>query len=297
MTFQSPIRASAAAMLAGLSLLLSGCLISPGKFTSQLELMEGNAFSYTYEGEIFFLGLSSLARMGAEAEAAEAAEADAGLEVTCFNEETYEERECTQAEIDEQQAESAMSAAQAAEQAQQLSAMMGGIDPTDPEAAEELREMLLRQKGWNKVEVLGDGLFNVSYSISGSLDHDFMFPLIEDFPTTNPFVQIFLRDEGIVRVNAPGFGPQNDDTSFMGGMTSGVAGMAGMAAMSDEPGDGAQFGSMPVIDGTFTIVTSGQILANNTDEGPTATANGQSLTWEVSPRTKSAPTALIDLSR
>ncbi len=283
-------------MLAGLSLLLSGCFISPGKFNAELIMMEEDSFTFTYEGEIFFLALSSLARMGAEAEAAEAAEDDAGLEVTCFDEETYEERECTQAELDEQKATSAMNAAQAAEQAQQLSAMMGGIDPTDPEAAEELRRLLLRQKGWEKVEVLGDGLFNVTYSATGTLGHDFVFPLIEDFPTTNPFVQIILRDEGVVRVNAPGFGPQNDDMSMMGGMTSGLAGMAGMAAMSEEAPEEAPFGSMPVLDGTFTIVTSGRILANNTDEGPNPTPTGQMLTWEVSPRTKSAPTALINLS-
>lgn len=283
-------------MLAGLSLLLSGCFISPGKFNAELIMMEENSFTFTYEGEIFFLGLSSLARMGAEAEAAEAAEADAGLEVTCFDEETYEERECTQAEIEEQQADSAMNAAQAAEQAQQLSAMMGGIDPTDPEAAQELRKLLLRQKGWEKVEVLGDGLFNVTYSATGTLGHDFVFPLIEDFPTTNPFVQIILRDEGVVRVNAPAFGPQNDDMSFMGGMTSGLAGMAGMAAMSEEAPEDPPFGSMPVLDGTFTIVTNGRILANNTDEGPNPTPTGQMLTWEVSPRSKSAPTALIDMS-
>ena len=49
------------------------------------------------------------------------------------------------------------------------------------------------------------------------------------------------------------------------------------------------------MDGTFTIVTDGQILANNTDEGPRSTAEGQMLEWKVTRRTEAAPTALIQL--
>ena len=287
---QSP-RIFATAMLAGLSLLLTGCFITPGKFTSELVLTEDDRFTFTYEGEIFFLGLSSLAEMGA---AAEEFTPD-----TCYDDDTFEERECTAEELAEQRANwDAMAefrAAEAAREAEQMSAIMGGIDPSDPEASAELVALLERQEGWNRVVDKGDGVFDVSYSVSGELSHDFMFPVIEDFPMANPFVQIILRDGDVVRVNAPGFAASNESNP-MGGMMGGMAGMAGLAALGGEEG-APEMPDIPVIEGTFTIVTSGNIRANNTDEGPADTAEGQRLEWEISPRTSAAPTALIDLSR
>jgi len=248
-------------------------------------------FSFTYEGEIFFLGMSSIAKMSAQGEAS------AELRMSCFDEETFEERECTEAELAEQRAGSSLEMEQSAQQAQQLSAMMGGIDPSEPEAAEELRKLLLRQKGWERVVDKGNGVFDVTYSVSGKLSHDFMFPLIEEFPTFNPFVQIFVREGSVVRINAPGFGPQDNDVPMMGNM-GGMAGMAALGAESDQSsGSSAQIPDLPELDGTFRIVTSGRILANNTDEGPTLAGDRESLEWDISPRTKDAPTALVDLSR
>jgi hypothetical protein len=52
----------------------------------------------------------------------------------------------------------------------------------------------------------------------------------------------------------------------------------------------------PKVDGTFTIVTDGAILANNTDEGPKAAATGQQLSWTINARTATAPVALIQLA-
>lgn len=288
---QTP-RAAATALLAALSLLLSACFITPGKFTSELILTEPDRFTFTYEGEIFFLGLSSLAKMGAAA--------DEFVAEDCYNEQTFEDRECTAAELADQRAawdaNAGMRAAEAAQQAQQMSAMMGGIDPSDPEAAAELTALLLRQKGWNRVEDKGDGLFDVSYSVSGELSHDFMFPVIEGFPTTNPFVQLILRDGDVVRVNAPGFSAGNESNP-MSAMMGGMGSMAGMSAMGQSgPGLG-EMPEMPVIEGTFTVVTNGIIRANNTDEGSAPTARGEELQWKISPRTQAAPTALIELSR
>ena len=291
MTIHQSPRLVATAMLAGLSLLLTGCFITPGKFTSELVLTEDDRFTFTYEGEIFFLGLSSLAEMGA---AAEEFSPD-----TCYDDDTFEERECTAEELAEQRAQwDAMAearAAEAAREAEQMAAMMGGLDPTDPEASAELVALLERQEGWNRVVDKGDGVFDVSYSVSGELSHDFMFPVIEGFPMTNPFVQIILRDGDVVRVNAPGFAASNENNP-MGGMMAGMGGMAGLAAMGSE-GAPPEMPEIPMIEGTFTIVTNGNIRANNTDEGPQATSSGQRLEWQISPRTTSAPTALIDLSR
>jgi hypothetical protein len=292
MTFQPSIRGAATALVAGLSLLLTGCFITPGKFTSELVLTEDEQFTFTYEGEIFFLGLSSLAEMGAANEEFTPDE--------CYDEETFADRECTEAELAEQREvwdmNAPIRAAQAQEQAKQMSAIMGGIDPSDPEASAALVEMLLRQRGWERVEDKGDGVFDVRYAVSGQLGHDFMFPILEGFPTTNPFVQIILRDDNVVRVNAPGFSAQNDSNP-MGGMMGGMASLGGLAALGNQGARSPEMPDIPAIEGTFSIVTDGQIRANNTDEGAVSTPAGDRLEWAVTARTSAAPTALIDLSR
>ncbi|MCK0128716.1 hypothetical protein [Erythrobacter sp. F6033] len=295
MTKPTSIRMGAASLLAGLSLLLSGCFITPGKFTSELVLTDANEFSFTYEGEVFFLGLSQLAKM--------AAAEDAKFEAECYDEDTGEDRECTQIEIDDQRAnwevDAQARAAKAQRESDQMAAIMGDIDPTDPEAAESLRQMLLRQKGWNRVEDKGNGVFDVSYSVNGTLGHDFMFPIIEGMPPSNPFVQIIVRDDNVVRVNAPGFAAQNDENP-MGAMMGGMGGMAGLAAMgADGESAGQAMPDIPKIEGTFTILTEGQmsIRANNTDEGSSPTSDGEKLAWDISPRTKAAPTALIAIGQ
>lgn len=297
MTAPSSTRAFATALVAGLSLLLTGCFITPGKFTSELVLTTDDQFTFTYEGEIFFLGLSSLAQMGEGAEEFEPED--------CYQDDSFETRECTQAELDEQRQvwdmNAPVRAAKAQEQAQQMSAIMGEIDPSDPEASAELVKLLSRQHGWERVEDKGNGVFDVRYSITGTLGHDFIFPLIEDFPTTNPFVQIILRDEGIARINAPGFASQNESNP-MAAMMGGMVGLGGLSAMANDGAnegsqEGPQMPNFPNMEGTFTIITNGQIKANNTDEGASATVRGERLEWIINARTKTAPSALIDLSR
>ncbi|MBT8431584.1 MAG: hypothetical protein KJP27_03735, partial [Altererythrobacter sp.] len=69
---KADLRIRTTAMLAALALALTGCFVSPGKFTSELVLEDAGAFSFTYDGEIFFLGLSDLAQMESAAEEFEA---------------------------------------------------------------------------------------------------------------------------------------------------------------------------------------------------------------------------------
>lgn len=284
-------RAKAAAALAAFSLLLTGCFITPGKFTSELVLKRDQSFTFSYDGEIFFLGLSSLAQMGAAG--------DEFVPESCYDEDTYEDRECTEAELAQQRADWDAGAkermAEAKREAEQMSAMMGGIDPSDPEATAELVRLLERQKGWHSVVDKGDGVFDVRFRVEGSLNHDFLFPAIEGFPSISPFVQIYLRKGDQVRVNAPGFSSENE-TSPMAGMMGGMAGLAGLAALGGQEGAGEEMPNFPTVEGTFTIVTDGRIRANNTDEGANLTPDGEMLVWDISPRTQAAPTALIDLS-
>lgn len=278
-------RTATIAFVATMSLVLSACLLAPGKFVSSLDLRKDGRFSFSYSGQISMLGLSKLASMGQ-------ADQTAFKPEKCFKDDGSTERTCTRGELDEQKANWEQGRKDAADKAkrdaEQAKALFGGIDPTSPKAAEEMAERLRKQAGWNSVVYKGDGLFEVDFAISGRLDHDFAFPTIERFPMANAFVVINRRADGSVRVDAPGFGPS-------AGSGNAMSGIAAMAAM-DKGKDGDKI-PLPEMDGTFTITTDGLILANNTDDGPKPSSAGQMLGWTVNPRTAAAPTALVMLGK
>ena len=126
----------------------------------------------------------------------------------------------------------------------------------------------------------------MSFVTAGTLTHDFVFPTVEGMPGANAFVSINLRDGGEVRVDAPAFAAGKEEPSW------GTASFAALAAMAqaEESGEAPR---IVVPQGTFTIVTDGRVLANNTDEGPKPHARGQSLRWTVGPSTQQPPTALV----
>ncbi len=263
-------------------LLLTGCMLSPGKFTSELQLLADDTFAFSYTGEIQMLALSKLADL--------AENSDESFEAECYDDD-FDVRECSAVEIAKQREEWDANAQERREkqarEAEQMRAFLGGIDPSDPEAAKELANRLERQRGWQRVEYRGDGLFDVEFAISGTLGHDFVFPTIERIQGFNAFVGVHLRDGDQIRIDAPGFVGQKDTNPMLGG-----APLAAMAAMS-EADDGGEMPRIVIPEGTFTIVTDGRILANNTDEGPAPHALGQSLSWRIGPATSQAPTALI----
>ena len=280
--------------------MLAGCFLQPGKFDAELTIEKGGTFGYSYNGEIYLLGLSKLAELGqrmdrVEGEFVEQPCYDDGLENDAF-----EERECTEDEIDAQKSdyddELERQAKQQERETEMMKAMLGGLDPTDPDAADELVARLERQVGWNSVEYAGDGLFNISFATRGQLTHDFVFPTMERVPMANHFVQLALRDDNKVRMDAPGFAASSSGdpfSSMMGGMT----GMFG--AIMAASGDGEDEEDMllfPELDGTFRLVTDTRILANNTDEGPVMVNGRKVLTWTITKRTKVAPTALLEYS-
>lgn len=278
------------AVLAGM-MLLAGCMLLPGKFVSDLALRKDGTFSFAYKGEIYLLALSKMA-----AEKRNSEESASEFEPsTCYAEDTGDERDCTEDEITEQkkawEEDIASSKASAAEKKKSEDAMMksmlGGIDPSDPRAAQEFADRLRRQKGWKSVIDKGDGRFEVEFAITGKLDHDFTFPTIEKFPMLIPFVTLIRRSDGSVRVEAPAFS-SGAAASPMMGMAAASAGGSG----SDKAGTD----SVPTLDGTLTLITDGEILANNTDEGPAPAPGGKKLVWPVNARTAAAPTALVRIT-
>jgi len=279
--------AAAAALAAAGALALSACIVSPGKFEAAFDLRRDGTFTFTYDGQIYLLALSRLAEMSAEAEAG-----GEFIESPCYEDEDFEERPCTAEEIEQQRVDWDQQAAarkqQAEREAEEMKQFLGGIDPSDPEAAEELAARLRRQEGWKRVEYRGDGLFEVEFSLSSRLGHDFTFPTLERFPMSNSFVVANLRQGNSVRIEAPGFAPMGSGNPLQSMVT-------GMASTFPAAQDSGATQPLPEMDGTFRIVTDGRILANNTDEGPAAGTGGQVLEWTVNRRTQSAPMALIQL--
>lgn len=275
-------RAGLGALAAALMLILAGCMLLPGRFTSSLDIRKDGTFTYGYTGDIHMLMLSEFADMGNAA-------ATAPFKPAPCHGGNHEEKACTAAELDTQEKDWEAARARTEERrkrdGESMKAVFGGIDPTDPGAAEELAQRLRQQTGWKAVEHKGDGLFRVDFSITGTLDRDFAFPTIERMAMVMPFVQISRRQDGTVRVEAPGFAPAQPGTPY--------AEMMQEAASSAKRKDKE---SIPTIDGSFTLTTDGEILENNTGEGPKADPARRSLSWTVTAHTPAAPMAVIKLA-
>lgn len=275
-------------------LALTGCFLQPGKFDSTLDLRKDGSFTFSYKGQIYMLALSKIADMASKAEAGNAE----FTPDTCYDDD-LNERKCTADELAEQKRtwdeEKANKAKEDKNNAEMMRAMLGGIDPSDPEAAREMADRLRHQAGWRTVNYVGDGLFEVDFSLSSKITHDFAFPVIERFPMSNVFLMATRRADSSVRIEATGFTGQSASNPMQGPMGS----MLGAAAASDAAKNGETANAalnVPDIDGTFRIVTDGEILANNTDEGPRAGPGGKVLQWRITKRTTAAPMALVRLT-
>ena len=286
MTVALPVRqAFSVAVLLVASLALSACFLLPGKFASRVDLAEDGQFTFTYNGDLHFVTPSE-----------SSSETEATSEVSVFEPQPCytsngEERECSAAELDQQMKEWEEQEKQYGQmqqvQAAQMAAVMGATDISDPKVAEEIAEKMRQQAGWKKVEYLGKGRFAVEVEISGTLDHTFVFPVIEDVPLSSPFVVMTRRKDDTVRIDTPAFSAANNPYSA-------IMQMAEMEGATVRKSGNAP--EIPVLDGSFTITTRGTVLANNTDNGPTQGAGGTRMEWSVNARSGSAPTALVKLA-
>ncbi|MGB7408500.1 MAG: hypothetical protein WA908_08335 [Pontixanthobacter sp.] len=277
-------RMPVAGLLAALSLLLTGCLITPGKFNSTLVLNDDRSFSFAYSGEIFMMALHpEVMGKGGPEDAPPA---------YCYDDSSGSTRQCTPEEEAQQATEwaEAQSRRQARDQEEmaKFASLIGDIDPSDPEAGNKIAAMLMRQKGWRDVRYKGEGMFEVDYAISGLLSHDLTFPVMENISTSTPFFQFVLRADDTVRIDAPAFVTADGGGSMMGLMIAEMAGTGSKAGNGDLP--------FPKAEGTFRIVTNGRILTNNTDKGPTMQDGRQTLEWDMAQMGTASPTALIQMA-
>lgn len=285
-------RTSAAVVVALCALLLSACLVLPGKFAATLDLRKDGNFTYTYKGDIVILGLTKLAEMAmAQKPKPEFAPS------ACYKKDGETERDCTPAEVTAQmkdwQAAQTAQAEKDARDKEMIVKALGGIDPTDPKAAADIAARLSGQAGFKRVTYMGNGRYDVDYAISGVLAYDYQFPTIERMmPQVIPFIVLNKRSNGEVRVDSPLM--QQAALSMPGGnMAQVITQMVGL----DKDGKRSEAAKdFPVVNGHFTLTTDGVILSNNTEHGAKPVAGGKQLDWDINFFTAIAPMALIGLA-
>ena len=274
-------------LIAAAPLLLSGCLWGPGKFQSELTLRKDNSFVLDYRGEIV-IQLPPDADTKTAPWSDKAAQCYVGEDGTKSapmreSDTMPEERPCTKAEIAHQRAEYEKQAADAAAAKRKDNEEMAkafGLPGLDDASNRAFAAKLMKYAGWRSVAYRGKGVFDVDYHFEGRATQDFVFPALPDNDLIIPFIAIRRRGDGSVFVNAP---------ALTGG-TGPLAARAGSAAagkMSDGPQSRAE--------GRFTIVTDGEILTNNSEDGASAHPLGRQLHWDVGPASNKIPETLIRL--
>ena len=221
---------------------------------------------------------------------AAAAAVDAAAEAGAEFEDEFEERDCTETEIAEQKKDwddQQVRRKKEKEQAKKMfAALLGGVDPDDPKTIERFTKEVERLAAWNKVEHVGNGVFKIDYSTKGRLADDFAFPVIPRYALGNPMIHVSRWDNGRVRIEAPSF--HNDPDMSMAALL-GAGGMMPGMGMKGKGVDPLE------VKGTFTIRTDTNILANNSEEGPSDVGGLQVLTWDIGARTYGPPMALLKL--
>jgi hypothetical protein len=138
----------------------------------------------------------------------------------------------------------------------------------------------MKYAGWRSVTYRGKGVFDVDYHFAGRATQDFLFPALPDNDLIIPFVAIRRRADGSALVTAPAF-------TGGGGPMAARAGAAAASQMKEGPVSRAE--------GRFTVITDGEVLTNNSEDGPAPHAVGRQLHWDVGSAVNKIPEALIRL--
>lgn len=157
---------------------------------------------------------------------------------------------------------------------------MQGAEGAPPPSSEQPQEMpegdrqriieaLSREVGFRSVEYVGQNKFRIDYAISGRLDRSFVFPMNPEGMAILPWLLVEVRRDGTAQVTGSGFGD---------GM-----GNAGDPTTPETNRDRQ---------GTFTLVTDADLVQHNSEDAPAADGR-TTLTWEVTPEARPAPTALL----
>jgi hypothetical protein len=242
-------------------LLLTGCLWGPGKFNSDLTLKKDGSFVLDYRGELVL-----------QIPEEESSQPWTNAKAKCT--EGTKPRACTATEIADQKAAYEKKRDDAVQ-----AAKMFGLPGLDDDSNRAFAAKLMKYAGWRSVTYVGKGVFNVDYHLEGRATQDFLFPALPDNNLLIPFVALRRRADGSVLVTAPAF---TGGSGPMGAAAAGAGDMKGQGPVSRA-------------EGRFTIVTDGEILTNNSEDGASPHAIGRQLHWDVNSASTKIPEALIRL--
>jgi len=271
-------------------LLLSGCLWGPGKFTSDLALRKDGSFNLDYRGEILLQMPNDMSgenppKPWADSKArcyisGRTTTVDGPMEMDASEDKT---RPCTAAELAKLKADYEKAEAERAAKKRQESeqmAKMFGLPGADDESNRRFAANLMKYEGWKSVRYRGKGVFDVDYHFEGRTGQDFAFPMMPDSDLIIPFVTIRRRVDGSVLVTAP---------ALTGGSGGPFGARAKAMGMPDKDGPPSR------AEGRFTITTDGEILTNNSEDGPVSHPMGRQVHWDVGPGSTKIPEMLVRL--
>jgi hypothetical protein len=276
-------------------LMLTSCLWGPGKFTSNLALNKSGTFVLDYRGEIM-LQLPD--------DNDEASPAWDPKQARCYADGRAESgafpvpiiatppagseppkppatRPCSAAELKKMKAEHEQQEAERREAKRKKTdemAQMFGLPGADDAANRAFAAKLTKYAGWRSVTYKGKGVFDVDYHFEGRLTQDFLFPMMPDNELIIPFIALRRRTDGSVSMTAPALG---------GNPFAARAKAMGLPDKGDQPPSHAE--------GRFTVITDGEILTNNSEDGPTPHPAGRQVHWDVSPGSIKTPEMLVRL--
>jgi len=270
-------------------LLLTGCLWGPGKFTSDLTLLKNGNFILDYKGEIALQTPPDAEPKPPEpwkadmAHCTKSGKAEIATDSMIGDDSDDPARPCTAAELAKLKAQFDKQAAEGAASKNKESAEMArmfGLPGFDDDSNRAFAAKLMKFDGWRSVTYRGKGVFDVDYHFEGSAKQDFVFPMLPDNDLLIPFVAIRRRADGSVLVTAPA----------MTGGSGPLASRAGAAAA-----EGMKNGPASRALGRFTVITDGEILTNNSEDGSTPNPRGRAVHWDVGPGSTKIPETLVRL--
>jgi hypothetical protein len=243
-------------------LLLTGCLWGPGKFASDLALKKDGSFVLDYRGQIILETAEAMAKKAWQ-----------DSQAHCMDEDG-KDRPCSAQEIAEQKDAYARK-----QKEDEESAKAFGLPGTDEESNRAFAAKLMKYAGWQSVTYRGKGVFDVDYHMEGRVTQDVVFPLMPDSNIVIPFIALRRRADGAVLVSAPAL---TGGTNMFG-------------PMAQQMGGGDKGSPPSRAEGRFTVHTDGQIVTNNSEDGPGADPLGQQVHWDISPASNKVPETLVRL--
>ncbi len=278
--------------LAAAPLLLTGCLWGPGKFASDLTLKKDGSFVLDYKGEIV-LQTPPDAQAKAEPWTKEKARCrkSGRIELEPFHQFASTRTTRTRSRLARPSRDSPKAKTDYENSGCRARRNRNAKKPSrwprcsafpgfDDESNRAFAAKLSKYAGYRSVPYRGKGVFDVDYHFEGRATQDFIFPAMPDNDFLIPFIAMRRRADGSVLVTAPAF-------TGGAGPLGARAGAAAAGAMKEGPVSKAQ--------GRFTIITDGEVLTNNSEDGAAPHAVGRQVRWDVGGGSTKIPEALVRL--